>query len=119
MVLFQELDSNLTLTPTLTLPLPLTLTLQELDSYTLRWLDGRVRQSACAGAVQSMLSMAKEDAKSDIARQAKRQNLNRFWIPQLSANGLVPGFDLWDDRTAFALGPTASLSQTTRYDILY
>ena len=90
--------------------------LQELDSYTLRWEDARIRKSACAGAVHSMLSMTKEDAKSDIARQSKRAYLNRFWIPQLQASSLVPGFDLWDDSTAFALGEHVSLSVATGYD---
>ena len=90
--------------------------LQELDSYTLRWEDLRIRRSACAGAVHSMLSMTKEDAKSDIARQAKRLNLNRFWIPQLRANNLLPGFDLWDDSTAFALGEEVSLSEPIGYN---
>ena len=33
----------------------------------------------------------------------------------LGANGLLPGFDLWDDRTAFALGPDVDTGPT-RYN---
>ena len=87
--------------------------LQEIEQYTLRWKDSRIKTTECAGAVGQMLSMTREDAKSDIARQSKRINRNRFWIPQLAAEDLVPGFDVWDDRTAFALGSTASLDDRT------
>ena len=43
----------------------------QVEIYKLKWRDPRIRVSQCAGAVSHMISMSREDAKSDIARQVK------------------------------------------------
>ena len=87
---------------------------QELE-WQLQWHDSRLYDAPCVGALGDMISLSREDANSDIARQGKKQKRDMFWVPTPRAKNLIPGFEQWDDQTAFALGADASLD-TAAYE---
>jgi len=68
----------------------------EMD-YTLQWEDQRLFLHPCFGALQSMMSMNQEAAKSDNARYEKSKVVNQFWNVKIDADGLVPGFKTFDE----------------------
>merc|ERR1719424_314977 len=65
--------------------------------YTLQWEDERLFTHPCYGALPSMMSMDKDAAKSDNARYEKSKIVNQFWNVKLDADGLAPGFDVFDE----------------------
>ena len=71
--------------------------------YTLRWNDHRMASGPCAGAIERMLSLTKEDGASDNARTALRTQNSRFYQPKLEGEQLMPQFDLWDQEATFQL----------------
>ena len=71
--------------------------------YTLQWEDKRLFTHPCYGALPSMMSMDHEAAKSDNARYDKSKIVNQFWNIKLDADGLSPGFDVFDEAATIQL----------------
>ena len=72
-------------------------------TYTLQWSDPRLFAHPCYGGLQTVLSMSREDANSDIGRASKGQSRTKFWIPHLTVEPLTPGFDPWDEEVEVVL----------------
>ena len=65
--------------------------------YQLQWQDQRLFTHPCSGALPEMLSFNKEAGRSDNARFAKDQLLQRFWTLRIDGTSLVPGYDVFDE----------------------
>ena len=85
-------------------------------SYTLQWQDPRLLTSPCALALDNLLSIAPEEAKSEADIKQKRERQKYFWLPQ-------PVFGLAQENVfqsgAFAVSPTPGSVNTTGQEPLH
>ena len=61
--------------------------------YTLQWEDARLWNHPCRGALQNILSLTREEARSDTQRSVKARIADQFFSVHLDADDLRPGFD--------------------------
>ena len=71
--------------------------------FLLQWQDPRLKESPCRQVLPELLSLSREDAKSDLARNEKAQYTKRYWLPKLEAEAQTPGYYAWVDEQGFAL----------------
>ena len=66
--------------------------LQQEVAFAFQWQDVRMQESPCKAVLSNLLSLAREEANSDLQRNVKAAYQNRFWIPKMSADMYIPGF---------------------------
>ena len=66
--------------------------LQQEVGFAFQWQDVRMQESPCKAVLSNLLSLAREEANSDLQRNVKAAYQNRFWIPRMSADMYIPGF---------------------------
>ena len=71
--------------------------------FVLQWQDPRLKESPCRQVLSNLLSLSREDAKSDLARNEKAAYSERYWLPKLEAEDLVPGYYAWVEEQGFLL----------------
>ena len=69
--------------------------------FVMQWQDKRMALSPCKRVLGNMLSMSRDEAKSDIQRAAKTEYKIRYWIPRLDSTHPVPGFYAFVDEAAY------------------
>ena len=53
--------------------------------FVMQWQDKRMALSPCKRVLSNMLSMTREEARSDIQRAAKTEYQARYWIPRIDS----------------------------------
>lgn len=71
--------------------------------YTIQWEDDRLWDHPCFGALPSLLSLGAEAGRSDQARYARQQIVDRFFTLKLDAADTTPGFNIFDETAEVAI----------------
>ena len=77
--------------------------LQQELAFVFQWQDQNMQQSPCKSVLSSLLSLNREEGKSDLQRNAKSAYQRRFWLPKVNANNLIPGYFAFIDEATFTL----------------
>ena len=62
-----------------------------------------MQDSPCKAVLTELLSLNREEGKSDLQRNAKSAYQRRFWLPKVNANNLIPGYFAFIDEATFTL----------------
>lgn len=77
--------------------------LQQELAFVFQWQDKNMQDSPCKAVLTELLSLNREEGKSDLQRNAKSAYQRRFWLPKVNANNLIPGYFAFIDEATFTL----------------
>ena len=80
--------------------------LQQELAFVFQWQDTKMQDSPCKAVLTELLSLNREEGKSDLQRNAKSAYQRRFWLPKVNANNLIPGYFAFIDEATFTLDDT-------------
>ena len=89
--------------------------------FVMQWQDERMSRSPCKAVLSNMLSMSRDEAKSDIQRAAKTNYKIRYWVPRLDATHPTPGFYAFVDESSYLFEEDGSWQEgiAPNYSLVY